>query len=91
MIPALRNLSFDGFLANDVKPRDELLIPVLAMLAKRTEDLLSDLAAFAKISQAGRRSAPGPHSPFAFDSTGPGFSVARPRGQRFKSRCLTRK
>lgn len=53
MIPALRNLSFDGFLANDVKPRDDLLIPVLAMLAKRTEDLLSDLAAFAKISQAG--------------------------------------
>ncbi|MCR9140820.1 MAG: hypothetical protein NXI24_01010 [bacterium] len=53
MIPALRNLSFDGFLANEVKPRDDLLIPVLSLLGKRSEDLLSELAAFAKISEAG--------------------------------------
>lgn len=53
MIPELRNLSFDGFLANEVKPRDDLLIPVLSLLGKRSEDLLSELAAFAKLPQAG--------------------------------------
>ncbi|MEQ9365157.1 MAG: hypothetical protein RIF32_12985, partial [Leptospirales bacterium] len=53
MIPALRKLSFDGFLANEVKPRDDLLFPVLSMLGKRSEDLLSELAAFAKLPEAG--------------------------------------
>lgn len=51
MLPALRNLSFDGFLANEVKPREDLLIPVLALLGKKSVDLNAELMAFAKMPQ----------------------------------------
>jgi hypothetical protein len=51
MLAALRNLSFDGFLANEVQPGDELLIPVLTLLGKRSAELLADLTTYAKVPQ----------------------------------------
>lgn len=50
MIPMLRNLSFDEYLAEEVKPREDLMMPMLSLLRRKADDLSGELHTYAQIS-----------------------------------------